>query len=57
VHVADVLVKAMGCGCSGDDLVPLLSPDAWSAMRLNDEALAVCVAQAAHEFERIDDYL
>jgi HD-like signal output (HDOD) protein len=57
VHVADVLVKAMGCGCSGDDLVPLLSPDAWTAMKLNDEGLAACVAQAAHEFETIDDYL
>jgi HD-like signal output (HDOD) protein len=57
VHVADGLVKAMGCGSSGDDLVPLLSPDAWAAMKLNDEGLAACVAQAAHEFETIDDYL
>jgi len=57
VHVADVLVKAMGCGCSGDDLVPLLNPEAWSAMNLNDEGLAACIAQAAHEFETIDDYL
>jgi len=48
VHVADVLVKAMGCGCSGDDLVPLLSPEAWSAMKLNDEGLAACVAQRLH---------
>jgi HD-like signal output (HDOD) protein len=57
VHVADVLVKAMGCGCSGDDLVPALSPEAWSALHLDDEGLAACVAQAAHEFETIDDYL
>jgi HD-like signal output (HDOD) protein len=57
VHVADVLVKAMGCGSSGDDLVPSLSPEAWSAMNLNEEGLAACVAQAAHEFETIDDYL
>jgi hypothetical protein len=47
----------MGCGSSGDDLVPLLSPEAWSAMNLNEEGLAACVAQAAHEFETIDDYL
>ncbi len=57
VHVADVLVKAMGCGCSGDDLVPPLSSEAWSAMNLDDEGLAACVAQAAEEFETIDDYL
>ena len=53
----DVLVKAMGCGCSGDDLVPRLSSEAWSAMNLDDEGLAACVAQAAEEFETIDDYL
>jgi HD-like signal output (HDOD) protein len=57
VHVADVLVKAMGCGCSGDALVPPLSSEAWSAMNLDDESLAACVAQAAQEFETIDDYL
>jgi HD-like signal output (HDOD) protein len=57
VHVADVLVKAMGCGCSGDVLVPPLSCEAWSAMNLDDESLAACVAQAAQEFETIDDYL
>jgi hypothetical protein len=57
VHVADVLVKAMGCGCSGDALVPPLSSEAWSALNLDDESLAACVAQAAQEFETIDDYL
>jgi HD-like signal output (HDOD) protein len=57
VHVADVLVKAMGCGSSGDDLVPALSPEAWSALNLDDETLSACVAQAAQEFETIDDYL
>jgi HD-like signal output (HDOD) protein len=57
VHVADVLVKAMGCGFSGDALVPALSAEAWKALNLDDEGLAACVAQAAQEFETIDDYL
>ena len=57
VHVADILVKAMACGSSGDDLMPALSPEAWNAMNLDDEGLATCVAQAAQEFETIDDYL
>lgn len=57
VHVADIIVKAMGCGSSGDDVVPALSPEAWDAVKLDDEGLAVCVAQAAKEFETIDDYL
>jgi HD-like signal output (HDOD) protein len=57
VHVADVLVKAMGCGDSGDDLVPALSHEAWKLVDLNDEDLSVCVARAAHEFETMDEYL
>jgi HD-like signal output (HDOD) protein len=57
VHVADVLVKAMGCGSSGDDVVPALSQEAWDAVQLDDESLAACVTQAAEQFETIDDYL
>jgi HD-like signal output (HDOD) protein len=57
VHVADVVVKAMGCGCSGDDLVPALSLEAWSALNLNDATLAACITQAAKEFQTIGDYL
>lgn len=57
VHVADILVKAMGCGYSGDNLVPSLSPKAWEAVRLDDAELMSCVAQAAEEFETIDEYL
>lgn len=57
VHVADVLVKAMGCGNSGDDLVPPLSQEAWRTVALDDAGLAACVAQAAQEFEQIDEYL
>jgi putative nucleotidyltransferase with HDIG domain len=57
VHVADVLVKAMGCGESLDDQVPPLSPDAWQALNLDDQALAACLAKIAEEFDTIDDYL
>jgi HD-like signal output (HDOD) protein len=57
VHVADILVKAMGCGSSGDELVPALSPDAWQTVGLRDETLDACLDQAANEFETIDDFL
>ena len=57
VHVADVLVQAMGFGSSGDELVPALSPDAWQAVGLRDETLDACLDQAASEFETIDDFL
>jgi HD-like signal output (HDOD) protein len=57
VHVADVLVKAMGCGVSGDDLVPPLAHEAWAVFDLDDAALDEVMAAAADEFETIDDYL
>lgn len=57
VHVADLLVKAMGCGGSVGDLVPVMSPEAWETVGLDDGGLAACVSQAAREFETIDDYL
>ncbi|MFO0775748.1 MAG: HDOD domain-containing protein [Nitrospiraceae bacterium] len=57
VHVADVIVKAMGCGNPGDDMVPVLSQPAWEMVGLNDKALAECLEQASGEFLSIDDYL
>ncbi len=57
VHVADVLVKGMGCGDSGDVFVPPLNAKAWKTLNLDDEALDACLAKASQEFETIDDYL
>lgn len=57
VHVADVLVKALGCGNPGDDMVPLLSQPAWDAVGLDEASLAACLEQATEEFFTIDDYL
>lgn len=57
VHVADILVKGMACGNSGDDLVPPLSRPAWELVGLTDETLAGCIANASEEFLAIDDYL
>lgn len=57
VHVADVLVKAMGCGDSGDDLVPPLNQKAWQLVNLDEETVGTCIEKAAAEFETIDDYL
>jgi HD-like signal output (HDOD) protein len=57
VHVADVLVKGMGCGDSGDDLVPPLNQKAWKLMNLDEAGLDECLRKAAQEFETIDDYL
>ena len=57
VHVADVLVKGLACGNPGDDLVPPLSRQAWDLVGLDAQSLAQSLAQAAEEFQTIDDYL
>lgn len=57
VHVADILVKGLGCGNPGDDQVPPLSSQAWDLLGLDDAALAACLAKASDEFATIDDYL
>jgi HD-like signal output (HDOD) protein len=57
VHVADVLVKAMGCGDAGDNLVPPLNQKAWQLMHLDEAGLDECLRKAAQEFVTIDDYL
>ncbi len=57
VHVADVLVKGLACGNTGDDLVPPLSRQAWELVGLDAQSLTQCLAQATEEFHTIDDYL
>ena len=57
VHVADILVKGLACGNSGDDLIPPLSRQAWDMLGLDEAALAECIAKASTEFSTIDDYL
>ncbi|MBM4124320.1 MAG: HDOD domain-containing protein [Nitrospira sp.] len=57
VHIADVLVKAMGCGSSDNQPVTDLSPEAWELLHLDDAALDACIEIAARDFESIDDLL
>lgn len=57
VHVADILVKGLGCGNPGDDQVPPLSHHAWEMVGLNEAALDACLSAASDEFATIDDYL
>jgi putative nucleotidyltransferase with HDIG domain len=45
VHLADVLVKASGFGCSDDDSVPLIQAKAWNCLGLTDATLTDIVAE------------
>jgi len=47
VHVANVLVGALGLGSSGEVYVPPLSPLAWDTLRLSPERVTTVVEMAA----------
>jgi putative nucleotidyltransferase with HDIG domain len=55
VHVADVLVKALGYGEAVDDPVPPLSQQAWEGLHLTEETLTDCVNEMAGEFDSIEE--
>jgi HD-like signal output (HDOD) protein len=55
VHVADVLVKAMGCGEAVDDPVPPLSQQAWENLHLTGEVLTDCLNEMADDFDSIEE--
>jgi putative nucleotidyltransferase with HDIG domain len=45
VHISDVLVKASGFGCSGDDFVPRIQPLAWEKLGLDKAMLKEIVKE------------
>ncbi len=54
VHVADVLVNALGIGSSGEILVPPLRPAAWEALGLPPECLETVALQTARHLETME---
>ena len=55
VHISDVLVKALGLGNSGDDLVPPVSHNAWNLLRLDLKTFAAQTATIAPQLEALKE--
>lgn len=53
VHVADILVNALGVGTSGEHLVPALDARAWDALELPAGTLEVAVRQALNHLDTL----
>ena len=49
VHLADILVNALGLGTSGERLVPPLDPRAWDCLDLPAGSLEAVVAQSVNQ--------
>jgi HD-like signal output (HDOD) protein len=54
VHVADILVNALGLGTSGEHLVPPLDPRAWEALELPVESFEVVVKQGVNQLNTLE---
>ncbi|MCU0561116.1 MAG: HDOD domain-containing protein [Desulfobacterales bacterium] len=54
VHVADLLVNALGIGSSGERCVPPLDPRAWEDSGLSSECFETVVQQTAHQFKTLE---
>ena len=57
VHVADILVNALGIGNSGERLVPPLSSSAWESLELPVACIEVVVKQAINQMETMESLL
>jgi HD-like signal output (HDOD) protein len=54
LHVADLLVNALGVGTSGERFVPPLDPRAWEATGLSAGCLEVVITQATNQFNTLE---
>jgi HD-like signal output (HDOD) protein len=54
VHVADLLVNALGIGTSGERFVPPLDPKAWEAAGLSAGCFEMVISQAVNQFNTLE---
>ena len=57
VHLADVIVKGMGIGYSGDDLVPQINKRIWDGLKLNLNLVGSWLKEIGDEVEKASSFL
>jgi HD-like signal output (HDOD) protein len=57
VHLADIMVNALGMGSSGERFVPPLDNAAWEELNLSTSCFEVVVKQATHQFYSLESIL
>ncbi len=53
VHLADIIVNALGLGNSGESFVPFLDAKAWDNLALSPASFENVVGQATHQFNAL----
>jgi len=56
VHVANTVVRALGYGSGGDDLLPAIDAEAWRLLGLQPEAIDVALAHYANDLDHALNY-
>jgi HD-like signal output (HDOD) protein len=56
VHIADILVRAVGFGDGGDPLVPVIDPAAWSRLGLSASRLDTVLDQFDFDLDQALNY-
>jgi HD-like signal output (HDOD) protein len=57
VHLADIVVNALGIGSSGEKFVPSLDYNAWKSFELSPSSFESIIGQAMHQFSSLDSIL
>jgi len=57
VHVADIIVNALGIGTSGEKYVPPLDHVAWDNLELSPSCFEMVIRQATHQFISLESIL
>lgn len=57
VHLADIMVNALGIGSSGERFVPPLDTAAWQELDLPPSCFEVVIRQATHQFSSLESIL
>ena len=57
VHLADIIVNALGIGSSGERFVPPLDHPAWDNLELTPNSFDGVIRQATHQFFAFDAFL
>ena len=57
VHLADIMVNALGMGSSGERFVPPLDNQAWEDLNISTSCFKIVVKQAKHQFYSLETIL
>ena len=57
VHLADIIVNALGMGSSGERFVPPLDNAAWEELNISTSCFEVVIKQATHQYYSLESIL